>query len=222
MRYKVGNPNCCVRYERAILFVFLACVISVHATPVNKAGLQRHFGQFLGKDLDRCTTCHLPSANKQPESLDEFPHNDFGKRLRALGKSKSISERLTIVAKEDADNDGINNETELLLGHNPGDPKDTPTKAELAGIAARANDFRKFLASYQWRPFDAVKQPSVPKLKNKGWIRNPIDAFIGARHEARGLKPRPVASKEILLRRVYLDLVGLSPTPAEIDAFEGD
>src|SRR3954465_4125061 len=111
MRYKVGNPNYCVRYKRAILFVFLTCMISVHATPVNKAALQRHFGPFLGKDLDRCTTCHLPSANKAPESLDEFPHNPFGARLRALGKANSIPERLKLAATEDSDNDGASNET---------------------------------------------------------------------------------------------------------------
>lgn len=195
-------------------------ILSVSATPANKAALQRHFGPFLGKDLDRCTTCHLPSTNKNPESLDEFPHNPFGRSIRALGKSKSIAERLTLAAKEDADKDGVSNEDELLLGHNPGDTKDTPTKSELACVPS--SEFRKFLTSYQWRPFDAVKKPSVPKVKNKSWVRNPIDAYIAAQHEARNLKPRPEASKEILLRRVYLDLIGLSPTPAEIQAFLND
>jgi hypothetical protein len=223
VRYKMANPNCRVRYERAIVFCLsLWWAVSVSATPVNKAGLQRHYGAFLGKDLDRCTTCHLPSANKAPESLDEFPHNDFGKRLRGLGKGKAISERLAIVAKEDADGDGVANETELLLGHNPGDAKDAPTKSELAAVGKRTAEFRKFLASYQWRPFEVVKEPAVPKVKNRGWVRNPIDAFVATQQEARGLKPRPEASKEILLRRVYLDLIGLSPTPEEIAAFEAD
>jgi hypothetical protein len=212
-----------VRYERAIaICVLLWWVVSSGATPVNKAGLQRHYGQFLGKDLDRCTTCHLASANKAPESLDEFPHNDFGKRLRALGRGKTISERLAIVAKEDADGDGAPNEIELLLGHNPGDAKDTPSKSELATIRKRSTEFRKFLASYQWRPFEVVKEPAVPRVKNREWVRNPIDAFIAAQHEARGLKARPESSREVLLRRVYLDLIGLSPTPQEIAAFEAD
>src|SRR5881394_912612 len=110
-QYKMANPNQSVRNLRIILLsVTLLCAAIADATPVNKAALQRHFGQFLGKDLDRCTTCHLPSANKAPESLDEFPHNEFGKRLRALGKSKMISERLALIAKEDADGDGVNNE----------------------------------------------------------------------------------------------------------------
>ena len=94
--------------------------------------------------MDRCTTCHLPSANKAPESLEEFPLNAFGDRLRLLGKQLStagkprdISTRLQIVAREDADADGVPNEAELLLGHGPGDSSDKPTKRELASLATR-------------------------------------------------------------------------------------
>ncbi|HYV28950.1 MAG TPA: DUF1553 domain-containing protein, partial [Candidatus Eisenbacteria bacterium] len=53
-------------------------------------------------------------------------------------------------------------------------------------------------------------------------IRNPIDAFIAAEQQARKLTPRSEAPKEILLRRVYLDLIGLSPTPEELEAFLHD
>jgi hypothetical protein len=53
-------------------------------------------------------------------------------------------------------------------------------------------------------------------------VGNPIDAFIAAEHEQRGLKPRPEAAKEILLRRIYLDLIGLPPTAEELNTFLGD
>jgi len=79
----------------------------------------------------------------------------------------------------------------------------------------------KAVASYQWQPFEPVVRPSVPKANPK-WASNPIDAFIAAEHQKRGLKPRPEASKEVLLRRVYLDLIGLSPTPEELRSFEAD
>src|SRR2546423_11810320 len=75
--------------------------------------------------------------------------------------------------------------------------------------------------SYHWTPFDPVVRPLVPK-SNPKWAANPIDAFIASEHQARGLKPRPEASREVLLRRVYLDLIGLSPTPKELRAFEAD
>ncbi len=65
-------------------------------------------------------------------------------------------------------------------------------------------------------------RPGLPRVKNAVWCRNPIDNFVLAQLEADGLKPSPEASKPTLLRRVYLDLIGLPPTPAEVDAFVAD
>ncbi len=59
-------------------------------------------------------------------------------------------------------------------------------------------------------------------MKDASWPRNPIDAFILARLEKEGISPSPVADKATLLRRVTLDLTGLPPTPAEVDAFVTD
>jgi Protein of unknown function (DUF1553)/Protein of unknown function (DUF1549) len=209
--------------------VFLLGALPLLATPSNKAGLERYYEKFLSKELNRCTTCHLPSDVKDPESLDDFPHNRFGDRLRVLGeewakegKRKDIASRLAAVALEDADGDGVDNETELLLGQNPGDDKQTPTAEQIAQSGERKAEFAKLLASYRWRPFDRVQRPTIPQPKNSDWIRTPVDAFIAAEHESRGLKPRPTASKAVLLRRVYLDLIGLSPTPDEQQAFEDD
>ena len=65
-------------------------------------------------------------------------------------------------------------------------------------------------------------RPPVPAVHNGAWVRNPIDAFVLARLEKEGLTTSPEASREILLRRVSLDLTGLPPTPEEIDAFLAD
>jgi hypothetical protein len=219
--------------HRRVLAVIGALVVSslvANSTPANRAALEKHYEKFLAKNLTRCTTCHLPSENKNPESLDEFPHNAFGARLRVVGKEligdgrkKDIPARLKLVAREDTDGDGIENETELLLGHNPGDAKDAPNYEELADGVARRAEFAAFLASYRWQPFEPVVRPAVPVIGETSFeVRNPIDAFIAAEHRARGLKARPEAPKEILLRRVYLDLIGLSPTPEELTSFEND
>ncbi len=239
----------------AVVGVLAIFATAAQATPANKAALEKHYDRFLAKNLTRCTTCHLPSENKNPETLDEFPHNPFGARLRAAGKQlvadgkkKDLPLRLQLVAHEDADDDGVENETELLLGHNPGDAKDSPTYEELADGVTRRAEAEKFFGSYRWQPFEPVSRPAVPVISKSVIsesvtapkaeaartdslnavslitfpIRNPIDAFIAAEHQARGLKARPEASKEILLRRVYLDLIGLSPTPKELTAFEKD
>jgi hypothetical protein len=65
-------------------------------------------------------------------------------------------------------------------------------------------------------------RPALPAVRNAGWVRNPIDAFIAAAHDRHGLQPAPSADKTVLLRRVYLDLIGLPPTRAELHAFLAD
>ena len=65
-------------------------------------------------------------------------------------------------------------------------------------------------------------RPDLPTVKNPAWIRNSIDRFILARLEQEGLEPSPEASRETLIRRATLDLIGLPPTPQEVDAFIED
>ena len=67
--------------------------------------------------------------------------------------------------------------------------------------------------------FRPVKRPAVPVVKNRAWVRTPIDAFVLAELEQRGLQPAPPADTRTLIRRVYYDLIGLPPTAEEIDAF---
>jgi len=69
--------------------------------------------------------------------------------------------------------------------------------------------------SYAWNPFTPVKRPSVPPIKDPTWAKNPIDAFVAAEHQKHGLHPRPEASARVLLRRLYLDLIGLPPSVSE-------
>ncbi len=70
--------------------------------------------------------------------------------------------------------------------------------------------------------YKPVQHPAVPKVKNKEWVRNPVDAFILAKLEAKGLTPALPAERAALLRRATYDLTGLPPTPEEVDAFVKD
>jgi hypothetical protein len=70
--------------------------------------------------------------------------------------------------------------------------------------------------------YQPVRRPAVPTVNDPKWVRNPVDAFVLARLEREGLKPAAEADKVTLIRRVTLDLTGLPPTPAEVDAFVAD
>lgn len=67
-----------------------------------------------------------------------------------------------------------------------------------------------------------VERPPVPEAKAKAWVKNPVDAFILSKLESKALQPSPAADRVTLLRRVSLDLIGLPPTPEEVEAFVND
>jgi hypothetical protein len=70
--------------------------------------------------------------------------------------------------------------------------------------------------------FVAPSRPAVPQVRNSGWARDPIDAFILARLDQEGLQPSPETERVTLLRRLSLDLLGLPPTIEEVNTFLAD
>ncbi|MCW5980049.1 MAG: PSD1 domain-containing protein [Bryobacteraceae bacterium] len=87
------------------------------------------------------------------------------------------------------------------------------------GAKAPAAPLEKARRSWPFRP---VQDPPVPAVKNTGWVRTPVDAFVLAKLEAARLEPAPPADKRSLIRRATFDLTGLPPTPDEVDAFLRD
>ena len=70
--------------------------------------------------------------------------------------------------------------------------------------------------------FQPIRQPPEPDVRNFSWARNPIDSFVLARLEAKRIEPSPEADKTTLVRRLYLDLIGLPPSAEEVAAFVSD
>ena len=70
--------------------------------------------------------------------------------------------------------------------------------------------------------FKPVTKPAPPLAKNEAWVKNDVDRFIIAKLEENGLTPNEPADKRTLIRRVYYDLIGLPPTPEEVNAFLAD
>jgi hypothetical protein len=70
--------------------------------------------------------------------------------------------------------------------------------------------------------FNTPVRPALPAVSNEGWVRTALDRFILARLDREKLRPSPEADSVTLLRRLSLDLTGLPPSPAEVDAFLAD
>lgn len=70
--------------------------------------------------------------------------------------------------------------------------------------------------------FQPLRNPVPPEVKNKNWVRNPVDQFVLNKLEAKGLKPARPADKRTLVRRAYFDLLGMPPEPKEVEAFLKD
>lgn len=91
---------------------------------------------------------------------------------------------------------------------------------------------RSDLTRYEERPitteertfwaFQPPHRPKVPAVTAARWRKHPIDAFLYVSMRAKQLAPSPRADRRTLIRRAYLDLLGLPPTPAEVDAFVND
>jgi Protein of unknown function (DUF1553)/Protein of unknown function (DUF1549) len=73
-----------------------------------------------------------------------------------------------------------------------------------------------------WSPYRPVAAPELPPVKQKAWVRAPLDSYVLAQIEAKGLKPSPDTDRATFIRRATLDAWGLLPTPEEIKAFVAD
>ena len=162
---------------------------------------------------DNCFTCHGPDDKERKAKLRLDRKEDAFKPAKSgdyaivpgdLAKSKLI-ERIT---SKDPD--------EVM----------PPPKTGKKLTAQQIELFKRWIqegAKFEghWA-FAKPERPALPAVKDAKWTRNEIDRFVLARLEKEGLKPSSEADKVTLIRRVTLDLTGLPPTPAEVDAFLAD
>jgi len=94
------------------------------------------------------------------------------------------------------------------------DPRTGP-----AAVVKKAMDFS---TARQFWSFVVPQKPAVPEVRNAAWARSDVDRFVLAAMEQQGLSPSPAATRTELIRRATFDLLGLPPTPAEVDAFLAD
>jgi hypothetical protein len=119
-------------------------------------------------------------------------------------------------------------ESELMARVSARDPEEVmpPPKTKKPLSLTQIELLRRWIAEgAKWDTHWSYALPAVisaPQVKDRQWPRNPIDQFVLARLEREGLSPSPEADRATLIRRVTLDLVGLPPTPEEVESFEND
>ena len=173
-----------------------------------------------------------PQAIGQPNAKPSPSAPDFTREVRPLlakfcFKCHGPDEK-TRKAKFRLDVSGQVEKSELVERITSNDP-DTmmpPPSTKMALSAEQKNVLKQWMATgarYEshWS-FKPLRTDGAPKVADAKWSKSPIDQFVLARLEKEGLKPSPPADRYTLIRRVSLDLIGLPPTPDEVDAFIND
>ncbi|MEK7728525.1 MAG: DUF1549 domain-containing protein, partial [candidate division KSB1 bacterium] len=164
---------------------------------------------------DRCFKCHGPDNNARKAGL-RFDTREGA--FAALGEKKD----------HHAITPGALERSEMFRRiTSPSEEERMPpprsnlalTEYEKALLGRWIEQGAEWKAHWSFLP---VQQPALPKIKNRNWVKSPIDHFILARLEKEKLLPAPEAKKEQLLRRLTFDLTGLPPTLAELDSFLSD
>ncbi|MFI5457224.1 MAG: PSD1 and planctomycete cytochrome C domain-containing protein [Isosphaerales bacterium] len=198
-----------------VLFVAFGTVPEVRAqgarsaTP-KKVAFNRDIRPILA---DKCFKCHGPDAKERKGKLR------LDNRRDATAPAGSGSPAIVPGKLDDS-------ELYLRITAEDADERMPPAKSGKSLSAAEVGLLKSWIeegAEYQghWA-FLPPARPPLPAVKDLGWCRNPIDRFVLARLEAEGLAPSPQAGNVALIRRLGLDLVGLPPTLAEVDAFLAD
>ncbi|MGO9921593.1 MAG: DUF1549 domain-containing protein, partial [Isosphaeraceae bacterium] len=162
---------------------------------------------------DKCFKCHGPDAKERKGKLRLDNMHD------AVAPAAS-GNRAIVAGKID--------ESELFRRINSDDPDErmppprtgkTLSAAEIARLKSWIEAGAPYQEHWAFRP---PVRPARPAVRKPGWCQNPIDDFILARLEREGLAPAPEADRVTLIRRLSLDLIGLPPALAEVDAFVAD
>ncbi|MDX2034233.1 MAG: DUF1549 domain-containing protein [Blastocatellia bacterium] len=162
---------------------------------------------------DKCWVCHGPDATAKKIRLrldsEAAATAELGAGRRAIVPGDPARSEMVrrITAEDEAMRMPPSSSSHKLA------PQEIETLIEWVKQGAKWQSHWAFLAPVR---------PALPAVRDRAWPKNEIDRFVLARLEREGLAPSPEADRATLLRRVSLDLTGLPPTAAEVDAFLAD
>ncbi|OYP38365.1 PSD1 and planctomycete cytochrome C domain-containing protein [Rhodopirellula sp. MGV] len=156
-----------------------------------------------------CYACHGPDEDARAAGLrldtEAGAREDLGGYQAIMPGAPDDSELMIRVTSDDEDLRMPSSDR-----HEPLKPADVDTLRRWIEGGAEYNPHWSFIAA---------EMPAIPAVENQAWCRNPIDRFVLAKLEQQGLHPSAEADRAAIVRRVYLDLVGVVPSVEEVDQF---
>ena len=157
---------------------------------------------------ENCFACHGPDSAARKADLRLDRRDDAVKAEAIVAGDLEASELIQRILSDERD--------EIM----------PPPSTKKTLTAAQKDLLKRWVSSgAEYQPhwsFIAPKSPRPPAVKNEAWIRNPIDRFVLAKLEEKGLTPAPEADRRTLARRLSLDLTGLPPAPELVEGFVSD
>ncbi len=203
----LNGPRIRSRIGSLALVILAVAAAPTWAAPPLPVDFRREILPILSEN---CFLCHGPDARTRKADL------------RLDLKESALRKNDPIIVP------GNSRESELIRRITSDDPDERmPPRKSGKTLAARQVELltRWIDQGASWSQhwaFEPPRRGTPPAVRNRIWPRNPIDAFLLARLEAEKLTPSPEAEPTTLIRRVSLDLTGLPPTPAEVEAFLAD
>ena len=201
MRYSPGQ------FRPVLLFAGLLAALSGQSPPVEK--------QAAAILQAKCVACH---GQARMSDLDLRSHAAMlkgGKRGPSIVPGNADASLLFKAIKREG-------ELQMPPGKAGLSASEVATLRQWINSGARFDSTPAKAAEPSWWSFRKPVRPAVPTVKNAAWVRNPIDAFVMAKVEQKGLSPAPPADRRTLARRAYFDLHGLPPTAEEVEQFVND
>jgi hypothetical protein len=209
-RYGTRLPNLLLASLLTVSAWWLASLPAEAAKPEAPVNYNREIRPILSNN---CYKCHGPDAEERKAGLRLD--------IRAEALKPTESGRKAFVPGKPATSLLVRriNSTKLDFIMPPPDSNRKLSPAEKVLLARWIEQGAEYQELWSFVP---PKRPPLPHVTRTDWPRNAIDYFILARLESERLSPSPEADKPTLIRRLSLDLTGLPPTPAEVDAFVAD
>ena len=198
--------------------ILLACQVE---KPAEVVEAEQHLPEVVDFNIhvkpilsDRCFACHGPDKNNQEADLRLDTKEGLFAALKEGNGHVVVPGNLRKSAVY-----------QRIVADDP-EMKMPPPESNLSLTPKEMAVLTRWIEQgAKWKPhwaFISPKQPNVPEMSQPDWVRSPIDHFVLAKLESKGLSPSPEADKETLIRRVSFDLTGLPPTLKEVDDFLAD